>query len=454
VSSHIFVPTTWFERFRRDDGEQQPISPVEREFGAEAHGKRHGLEVIRALVDAWGQPHLAYPSIHIAGSKGKGSTAAMLAAILQSSGYRVGCYTSPSLTHFGERIQVNGAALSDCDAESYVEEIVELSRSLPDRPRFFEAATAIAFRHFARERVDAAVIEVGLGGRLDATNVIHPAVAVITSIELEHTQILGDTHAAIAAEKAGIVKPGVPTVSTVTNHEAVQTIERICRERRSALWQLGKHFAISNVRSEMKRQEFDLRFGPELNGPFADLSVGLAGEAQCNNAASAVAAAWCIRPQMRRISETTIRHGLATVRWPGRLELIAGQPAMLLDVAHTPASARQLRHYMDRFFSSVPKTLVIGMLRDKKHGQVAAELAGAFDQVLAAPVKWFRSMEADQLAEAFRPHHPRVHQAPTICAGLDLAVRTTPPHGLVVLAGSLFAVGEAKRGSARCMETL
>jgi dihydrofolate synthase/folylpolyglutamate synthase len=160
----------------------------------------------------------------------------------------------------------------------------------------------------------------------------------------------------------------------------------------------------------------------------------------------AAVAARLLGANFSRLSDSAIRDGLARVKWPGRLELVPGRPAMLLDVAHTPASARQLRQYLDRFFHSVPKTLVIGMLRDKLHGEVASELAGAFDRIIVSPVKWFRSLDAQQLCEAFRPFHDCVDVSPTICRSLEWAVRTTPESGLVVLAGSLFAVGEAKRG--------
>jgi dihydrofolate synthase/folylpolyglutamate synthase len=382
----------------------------------------------------------------VAGSKGKGSTVAILSSILRAAGYRVGSYTSPSLTCFGERIQVDGQPLCDSAAQMYVDEIVALASSLPGRPRFFEAATAIAFQHFAREQVDVAVIEVGLGGRLDATNIVNPQLAVITSIELEHTQILGDTLGAIATEKAGIIKTGVPAITAVAEREALEPIEQICRERASTLWRLGRHFYIDEPRGAVAQQSFHLKFGPELGGSsLNDLLLNLAGEAQCNNAALAVVAARALDSRFDRITEPVIRQGLQAVRWPGRLELVGDQPAILLDVAHTPASARQLRRHLEAFFAAVPKTLVIGMLRDKRHSQVAAELAGAFDRVLVAPVKWFRSLEAAQLYDAFAAHHGNIEVAPTICSALETARRITPVSGLVVVAGSLFAVGEVKR---------
>lgn len=431
---------------RCDDGEQQPISAVERDFGAESHGKRHGLEIISALVQSLGNPHQQYPTIHVAGSKGKGSTVAMLSAILSAAGYRTGTYTSPSLTQFGERIQIDGQPIQDSMTESIVAKIREVASTLPDRPRFFEAATALAFQYFARERVDVAVIEVGLGGRLDATNVINPEIALITSIELEHTHILGDTREAIATEKAGIVKDRVATVTGVTDLESIRPIEQICRLHQSKLWQIDRDFSVSSMRPGVTEQHFDLDVRGSIGlEPLRDLALGLAGESQCQNAALAAVSAQLLADRFDRIGETAIRHGLRRVRWPGRLQWIDHKPAVLLDVAHTPASAGQLRRYLDRFFSDRPKTLVIGMLRDKRPREIASVLAGAFDRIVVAPIKWFRTLDADQLQSAFSQHHHLVETAPTICSALEHALATTPPGGLVVVAGSLFAVGEVKR---------
>lgn len=446
IPSLVLSPHDWTARCRRDDGEQQPISPVEREFGSESHGKRHGLDVIRAMMEAAGNPQLGYPTIHVGGSKGKGSTVAMLSSILLAAGYRVGAYTSPSLTHFGERIQVNGQPITDAEAERYIAGMQMILPSLPDRPRFFEAATAIAFQHFERRAVDVAIIEVGLGGRLDATNVVTPELAVITSIELEHTQILGTTLGAIAFEKAGIIKPGVPTITGVRESEPLGVIEQVCESRASLLLCLGRDVDVENKVEGVAQQHFDLRLGPTLSDTvFRNVTLGLPGEAQSSNAALAVAAARLLSGRFDRISESAIRRGLETVRWPGRLELIDGRPPVLLDVAHTLASAHQLRRYLDRFFAERPKTLVVGMLRDKKVEEVASELCGAFGSVVVAPVKWFRSMDVDALQAAFQTWHDSVETAPTICSAIDHARRMTTPDGLIVVAGSLFAVGEAKR---------
>jgi dihydrofolate synthase/folylpolyglutamate synthase len=446
IISQILSPHEWAAINRRDDGEQQPISPVEREFGAESHGRRHGLDVIRAMMAEVGNPHLSYPTIHVGGSKGKGSTVAMLSAILRSTGYRVGAYTSPSLTEFGERIAVNGRPMTDADAERYVAEMRAIAPRLPDTPRFFEAATGIAFRHFADQAVDVAIIEVGLGGRLDATNVVSPELAVITSIELEHTQILGSTLGAIAFEKAGIIKPGVATITGVGQPQPLGVIERACAERDSALLRLGSDFKVEHKSESVKQQQFDFRMRGSLgDSVLENVTLALPGEAQNSNAALAIAAARVLGDRFDRLSESVIRRGLESVRWPGRLELIDGRPPVLLDVAHTPASAHQLRRYLDRFFAARSKTLVVGMLRDKKVDEVAAELCDAFDNVVVAPVKWFRSMEVDSLLAAFQSKHSAVDSAPTICRAIEQARKITPPDGLIVVAGSLFAVGEAKR---------
>jgi dihydrofolate synthase/folylpolyglutamate synthase len=446
ITATCLSPHEWAALYRRDDGEQQPISPVEREFGLEAQARRHGLELMRPLLRALGDPLLSYPTIHVGGSKGKGSTVAILSAMLQAAGYRVGSYVSPSLTHFGERIAVNDQPLSDAEAEQHVAELLRALRRVGERPRFFEAATAIAFRHFAQAVVDIAVIEVGLGGLRDATNVIMPEVAIITSIELEHTQILGDTLTQIACEKAGIIKPGVPVLTAVSEPEALEPIEQAAAERGAPLRRLGRHFGVEHSRLELTEQRFDLWLGAEMGARRLDeLVLGLAGAAQSSNAALATAAACLLRPRFDRLTDAAIREGLRQARWPGRLELRDARPRVLLDVAHTPASAAQLRRHLDRFFPDAPKTLVIGVLRDKNAAALAEQLGPAFDVVIAAPVKWFRSMEPAALEFAFRTWCNRVQVAPSICAGIELAKLSTPPDGLIVVAGSVFAVGEAKR---------
>lgn len=446
LTTSVLTPQQWASLYRRDDGEQQPISLVERRFGLETQRRRHGLEVMRPVMRTMGDPQLSYPTIHVTGSKGKGSTVAILATIFRRAGYRVGAYTSPSLTHFGERIQVDGRSISEQEVEEGVAELEQVLERLGQKARFFEAATAIAFRHFARCAVDMALVEVGVGGLRDATNVVMPEAAVITSVELEHVQILGESLGTITREKAGIIKPGVPALTGVYQTEALESIQEACREQSASLYQLGCDFAVSNHQCRTRGQGLDLWLGPRLGGLcLCDLELGLAGEAQSANAALAVATVQRLRDSFGRISDQSIREGLREVRFPGRLELRDGRPQVMLDVAHTPQSIGQLRQYLQQFFAGTPKALVIGLLRDKNVAVMAAKLAPLFDLVVAAPIKWFRTMDREKLQAAFVAHQASVALAPTVCEGVELAMSNIPPNGLVVVAGSVFAVGEAKR---------
>lgn len=447
IPSTIELPQEWAVAHREDDGEQQPIGAVERAFGVETQSPRHGLELMWPLVEALGHPQRAYATIHITGSKGKGSTAAVLTAVLRAAGYRVGTYTSPSLTHFGERILVDGVPIRDSECEPYISRLLDVAASIDQAPpRFFEAATAIAFAHFAKHEVDVAVIEVGMGGLRDATNVVDPLLSIITSIELEHTQILGDTLAQIAREKAGIVKRGRPVLSAVEDQVSSQPIVEICASQGSTHLQIGRDFGFGNARSARTRQRLDVWLGEELGGgSYRDIDLSLPGEAQLRNASLAVAAARIVSRSLPAVNESAIRRGLASTVWPGRLELRRVHCDVLLDVAHTPASARHLRRHIDRYFANQPRTLVIGVLREKNVDAIAAELAEGFDRVIAAPVKWFRTMDPAVVQQAFRAAGSAVDCCESVCAGIAEALRATPADGLIVVAGSVFAVGEAKR---------
>lgn len=443
----VLSPGEWAAVHRADDGEQQPIGPVEREFGLEAQTRRHGLELMWPLVETLGNPQYVYPTVHVTGSKGKGSTVVLLASILRAAGYRVGTYTSPSLTHFGERIAVDGVPIRDADCERHISTLHRaIDRLATGPPKFFEAATAIAFLHFAESAVDVAVIEVGIGGGRDATNVVNPLVSVITSVELEHTQILGDTLDAIAHEKAGIIKPGRPVVTAVEDAEALAVISQASEDLDADLCRLGCDFGVSRERPGMTRQFFDLWWGDRL-GPaeYRDLELGLPGPAQFQNAALAVTTARLVQGELPQITDAAVRTGLATAVWPGRLELRRPSCWVLLDVAHTPASARQLREYVERWLPGHPRTLVIGVLREKRVHELAAELAGAFDRVFACPVKWFRTMEPERVEAAFQAEGAATQVFGSICEAARHAMGSTPRDGVVVVAGSLFAVGEAKR---------
>lgn len=299
-----------------------------------------GLRRTAWLLEAFGHPERAIPVIHVAGTKGKGSTAAFLTSILRASGRRVGLYTSPHLHTFRERIQLEGEPISEEQFASLTAEIApfnaRLASEMPDwgEATAFEVATVLALLAFARAGVDVAVVEVGLGGRLDATNVVEPEVSVITSISYDHTRILGETLAEIAAEKGGIIKPGRPVVSATQQPEAAETLRRIAVERGCELLMGDVDWQATGTSTS-----FDLR-GPW--GDYRELSSALVGRHQVENAATSAAACWVLDRGGFAIPETAIRTGLATVSWPGRFELLRTDPTIIVDGAHNVDSAQRL----------------------------------------------------------------------------------------------------------------
>jgi dihydrofolate synthase/folylpolyglutamate synthase len=446
--SHLSLsPQEWARLYRRDDGEQQPISAVERVFGLESQAKRYGLELMRPLMEALGHPERRYPVVHITGSKGKGSTAAMVSAALSAAGYRVGLYVSPSLTCFEERIQINGAMIPTQRCEEYVDRLCRiLDRHGLERPKFFEAATAMAFWYFAEEQVDVAVVEVGLGGRRDATNVVLPSACIITSIELEHTAILGNSLPEIAYEKAGIIKPGADVVTGVETKQALAPIQEAAEAAGVALYRWADDFGGARTWASATAQMCDLWFEePFPIAEWRNVTLSLPGKFQIVNAGLAVAALQRLTPLFPRLTEEAVRTGLGQLKWPGRLELRFERCPVLLDVAHTPASMEQLRDHLETFFPCQPRVLVLGLLRDKRLEAIADILADCFDLVIGSPVKWFRTMDAAVIRGAFQARGTDAWEAASIRFAVDKALQVAAPQGLVVVAGSVFAVGEAKR---------
>src|SRR5262245_58313510 len=304
------------------------------------------LEHMRALLAALGNPQQNLRIVHVAGSKGKGSTAAMLAAILRAAGLRVGLFTSPHLVHVEERIQIDGVPIAPAELAALLREVRDSSQLQTPNSKlvpltYFEVATAAGFQHFARQGVDAAVIEVGLGGRFDSTNVCEPAVAVVTSISYDHTKILGERLAQIAMEKAGIFKPGRAAVSGVTAPEARAVIEQIARERGCPLRQLGRDFHFVHVPGAVTARALQR---PRMQVTTAarawpELELTRLGAHQAANAAVAVATIEELRQQGWSLPDGAVADGLATVQWPARLEVVGRQPFVVLDCAHNVASA-------------------------------------------------------------------------------------------------------------------
>ena len=404
-----------------------------------------GLRRTAWLLDALGHPPARYPAVHVAGTKGKGSTAACVAAILRAAGRRVGLYTSPHLHTFRERIRLDGAPIAEDAFAALIGEIAPLNARLaqehPDwgEATAFEVATVLALLAFARSAVDVAVVEVGLGGRLDATNVLTPAVAVITTISLDHTAILGDTLAEIAAEKGGIIKPAVPVVSSPQRPEALAVLERLAAERGSPFSLAGRDWHFSGT-----PERFDLR-GPW--GGYRDLRVALAGRHQVENAATAVAACWALGQAGIEVPEAAVRQGLAAVEWPGRLEVVRRAPTVVVDGAHNVDSAERLAVALREGFRWRRLTLVLGIARDKQVEEMLAVLAPLADHVVATASHHPRAAAPERIAAAARaaggPDLP-VEEATSVAGALARALAGAAPDDLVCVTGSLYAVSEAR----------
>lgn len=418
------------------------------DLGCELRGVKFDLATIQRLLDALGNPHLRYPTAIVAGTNGKGSTCAMLASILGCAGLRTGLYSSPHLVRVNERIRVGGKEISDESfAESFTqvldatEELVA-SGALPQRPSFFEFLTATAFLQFARERVDFAVLEVGMGGRLDATNVTEPHVAVITNVEMDHEQFLGKTRAAIAFEKSGVIRANRSVISGSDNPEAMEVIRERCQELGADLLELPEKAEILNVRDHGGRFVFDLA----LEGShFPDLAPALHGRFQIQNATAVVAAALRLREQGFEIRSESIGQGLREVQWPGRLEVIHARPLIVLDGAHNPAAAQALAAFVKEEYRGRRLRLVYASMRDKAVEKISEILFPLTTEVYLTEPLVGRAAAAEEVLERARCLPERVFTEPDPVRALEAAISRSSEDDVILVAGSLFLVGAIER---------
>lgn len=418
------------------------------------------LERMRDLLCRLGSPELRFPAIHIAGTKGKGSTAAMTAAILAAAGFRTGLFTSPHLDRIEERIAIDGRAIDEAEL---LEQLAELhgptaamdavaQRNGGIGPTFFELLTAAAFCIFARRGVDVAVLEVGLGGRLDSTNVCRPIATAITSISLDHTRQLGGTLDEIAGEKAGVVKPGVPMFCGVREAGPAAVIHAACRRAGSRCWQLGEDFDFeyypprSANGSEAPRASFIVR-GREPARRIDDAALSLVGRHQAANAAIAVALTDELIAQGWRVSESAVRRGLAEVRWPARLEVVGRRPLVIVDAAHNGASIRALVAALDESCPARRRALVFATTRDKDVPGMLSEALARFDRVLLTQYESNpRALPVDELAAAAASHTAdRWTAYPNLAAAWSAAREWAAADDLICGAGSVFLAAELRR---------
>ncbi len=390
-------------------------------LGNEIKTAKLGLDRIRAVLAALGNPERAFRVIHVAGTNGKGSTCAMIEAGLRASGIRTGLFTSPHLIEPTERIQIDGIPVSQADFERAFNVVHETAEKLDldCHPTYFETVTAMAFWLFRENRVETAVIEVGLGGRLDSTNVVQPALTVITPIDFDHEAYLGHTIEAIAGEKAGILKPGVPAVFSRQRPEAARILENRAAE-------LGVPVT--------HEEEFEIRdLHIDARGSrFSGIVCPLAGEHQIGNAVIAALA-------LRALGASP--DGIKDARWPGRLEHVSPNPDIILDGAHNPAGARALARYLERFHGGRRIWLVYGAMRDKAIDEVAGILFSVADELVLTAPDTPRALRPEALAEFAR----RGHIEPTVPKAIDYARRHAAEDDVIVITGSLFVVGEARR---------
>jgi dihydrofolate synthase / folylpolyglutamate synthase len=418
------------------------------------HAGDFKLDRMRQLLALLGDPHERLRIVHIAGSKGKGSTSAMLAAILQQQGYRVGLFTSPHLVTVEERIQVDQQPIDRFTLAALLDEIrLAAPPALERELTFFEIGTAVGLLHFVRRRVDFAVVEVGLGGRFDSTNVCAPLVSIITSISFDHTQMLGDTLGKIAYEKAGIIKPGRPTISGVRDAEARQVIEAACRERGAALRQLGVDFHCTHDPAiiEAERERWPTVHITTARQSWPALTLGLIGEHQARNAAVAVAAAEQLIELGVPIGGQAVALGLAHVVWPARLEIMSRRPLVLLDCAHNVASAQALTQALEASFrlptdGNGKRILLFAANRDKDLAGMLAALAPRFERIFLTTIQnSSRSATTPQLA-ALLPGDMQMQsvQCSSSAEAWQRVREEASPSDLICVTGSVFLAGEMR----------
>ena len=399
-------------------------------------------------MERLGNPHERIPAVHVAGTKGKGSTAAMLAAALQQSGYTVGLFTSPHLEHFEERVQVNGRMI---DADSLVRLVrvlaqvtAQIDSEMPGlNPTFFELTTSLGWLYYIQERVDVVVLEVGLGGRLDSTNICRPEVCVITTISRDHTHVLGSRLAEIAAEKAGIIKDSVPVVSGVLAPEAQEVIEQIAARRSAPLKQLNRDFSYSLAETTTTgKQVVDVRCDQETES----FEVALLGQHQAYNTALVVAALHVLRQRTWCLPKDACRTAISQVTWPARIEQIRSQPTVILDAAHNWASVGALLKTLDTIPCAGRRCLILSTTKDKDVAGLLRRLLPAFDVVIVTQyITNPRAVPANELQELAATICDRpLHVAATPAVAWSMAQSITTADDLIVVAGSFFLAAELR----------
>ncbi len=415
---------------------------------------RFDLDRVRQLLRAVGDPQRSFRSIHVAGTKGKGSVSALSASVFQAAGYRTGLYTSPHLVRLTERIRVDGQEIPERDLADLIEELKPHIARVPDLT-MFEILTVLGFMHFAHRGVECAAIEVGLGGRLDATNVLEPEVSVITSLSYDHMHLLGNSLSDIAREKAGIIKPGVPVVLAPQQHEAERVVVETARERGAPLVMDGRDWLYAAGSRDLDFQSLYIWSAAEqgLMDAYVDTAGGeewappryeipLLGFHQVVNAAVAYAALQVVRQRGLAVDEDAVRRGFREVVWPGRLQILSRNPVVVVDSAHNRDSALRLRIALDDYFPGKLVTLVFGALGDKDIPGMLTELLPRVSRLILTQADHPRAATPKELAEMAHGRGWRVETIVPVADALRWAITHSRPGEVIVVAGSLTVAGE------------
>ena len=422
-----------------------------RELGAptQATAAKFNLENITVLMERLGRPDRTYPIVHIAGTNGKGSTAAFLESILRAAGFRTGLNTSPHLERINERIRINGEEVSDqIFAETFtrVQEVIEellAAGRLEAHPTYFECVTALAFEVFARERVEFAVVEVGLGGRLDATNIVRPQVSVITRIDFDHENYLGHSLEEIAREKVGIVKAGVPVATAPQLPEVREVLRGKARELDATIVDTGEDFDLQREIAEAGCARALAR--RRARGEAVRLAPGLPGRFQLENALNAVLTARLLQARGYRITNQNIEQGIRSAEWPGRLERLQAGPDVYLDGAHNPGAARELAQFLEENFARRRVYLIFGAMRDKSVDEMTGILFPLASEVIFTQPGTPRAVSANQLADLAGHHAARYTVIRDAEEALESALAKARSDDAVFVTGSLYLVGQLRQ---------
>ncbi len=403
-------------------------------YSLQKYGVKFGLSKTSNIMKKMGDPQKGQKYIHIAGTNGKGSVAAMVESVLMRSGYKVGFYSSPHLVRFTERFRINRKEISRKKVIELTEEIKGIIS--PDHPpTYFEVTTAMAFAYFARKNVDIAIMEVGMGGRLDATNIIKPVVSAITNISLEHQFFLGSTLLEIAGEKAGIIKRGVDTITAATQPEVIRLFRDICSERRAPFFKVGK-----DVRYRRAGSGFNY-YG--IKRRMREIHPTLTGEFQYRNSSLAIGILELLEKKGYKFTEDDIRTGVEETTWPGRIQVVSNKPLLVVDGAHNPGAAKVLAKTVKKNFTYDRLILVLGVMKDKDIKSIIGALITLADYVICSSPEYFRSAAPEDLYEIVSDQGIKAEIIRALPKAINRAKKIAEKSDMILVTGSLFTVGEA-----------